>query len=72
MEELLKQVLSQQKMRPYLEETLFPDLRVSIKDLLVTIVENKELDKHWRTKERENQKLIRATRKAEQDRKRLE
>lgn len=41
-------------MRPYLEETLFPDLRLSVKELLVAIVDNKELDKHWRTKEREN------------------
>ena len=59
-------------MRPYLEETLFPDLRQTIRELLVTIIENRELDKHWHTKERENQKLIRATRRAEQDRKRLE
>ena len=33
---------------------------------------NHELDRHWLTKERENQKLIKATRKAEIDRKRLE
>ena len=33
---------------------------------------NKELDRHWQTKERENHKIIKATRRAARDRKRLE
>ena len=51
---------------------MLPDLRMSIKELLEQIIANKELDRHWYSKERENQKLIKATRKADRDRKRLE
>ena len=72
MEEVIKQVLNQEKLRPYLEDKTLPDLRQCLKDLLHEITVNKELDRHWMTKERENQKKIRATKKAEIDRKRLE
>ena len=41
-------------MRPYLEVKLMPDLRLGIKELLKEIIENKEVDRHWLTKEREN------------------
>jgi hypothetical protein len=41
-------------MRPYLEDKLFPDLRLGIKELLLKIIENKDLDRHWLTKEKEN------------------
>ena len=47
-------------------------MRLGIKELLLTIIESKELDRHWLTKEKENAKLFRATRKADHDRKRLE
>ena len=72
MEEALKTVMSNQNMRPILEEKMLPDLRLGIKELLQQIVTNKELDRHWHSKERENQKLIKETRRAERDRKRLE
>ena len=51
---------------------MLPDLRLGIKELLQQIIANKELDRHWQSKERENQKLIKATRRADRDRKRLE
>ena len=59
-------------MRPYLEEKTFPDLRLSIRDLLKTIAQNQELDRYWGKMERQNNKVIRAARRAEADRKRLE
>ena len=49
-----------------------PDLRLGIKELLKEIIENKELDRHWHTKERVNQSMIKKTKIAELDRKRLE
>ena len=55
-----------------MEGQLMPDLRLGIRELLKEIIENKELERHWHTKERENQTMIKATRKAELDRKRLE
>ena len=54
MEEMLQKVLNQKNMRPYLEEKMLPDLRMSIKELLEQIIANKELDRHWYSKEREN------------------
>ena len=51
---------------------MLPDLRLSIKELLEQIQANRELDRHWHSKERENQRLIKATRRADRDRKRLE
>lgn len=51
---------------------MLPDLRLGIKELLQQIIANKELDRHWQSKERENQKLMKATRRADRDRKRLE
>ena len=65
-------MLNREKLRPYLEDKTLPDLRQCLKDLLHEITVNKELDRHWVTKERENHKKIRATKKAEIDRKRLE
>jgi len=47
-------MLTQQNMRPYLEAKLFPDLRQGIQELLKTVMDNKELDRHWHTMEREN------------------
>ena len=72
MEEVMQKVLNQKNMRPFLEEKMLPDLRLGIKELLQQIIQNKELDRHWQSKERENQKLIKATRRADRDRKRLE
>ena len=71
-EEVLSKVLNQKNMRPYLEVKLMPDLRLGIKELLKEIIENKELDRHWHTKERVNQSMIKKTKIAELDRKRLE
>ena len=68
----MKKVLNQKTLRPYFEEKMLPDLRLGIKELLQQIIVNKELDRHWQSKERENQKLIKATRRADRDRKRLE
>ena len=72
MEDVMRQVLNQKNMRPYLEEKMLPDLRLGIKELLQQIIANKELDRHWQSKERENLKMIKATRRADRDRKRLE
>ena len=54
MEDVIQQMFSQTKLRPALEERTLPDLRASIKELLQQIVLNRELDRHWQTKEREN------------------
>ncbi len=72
MDEAIEKVLSNRNMRPYLEEKTLPDVRLAIKELLQQIVNNKDLERHWQTKERENLRLIRNTRRAERDRKRLE
>ncbi len=72
MDEAIEKVLSNRNMRPYLEEKTLPDVRNAIKELLQQIVNNKDLERHWQTKERENLRLIRNTRRAERDRKRLE
>ena len=37
-----------------MEGQLMPDLRLGIKELLKEIIENKELERHWHTKERDN------------------
>ena len=72
MEQAIDKVLTQHNIRPVLEKSMLPDLRLSVKELLKEIIVNKELDRHWLTKERENARLHRATRRAEIDRKRLE
>ena len=72
MEDVMRSVLNQKNMRPYLEEKMLPDLRLSIKELLSQIMANKELDRHWQSKERENLRMMKATRRADRDRKRLE
>ena len=72
LEKAINNALTQHNIRPVLEEKMLPDLRLSVKELLKEIIVNKELDRHWMTKERENARLHRATRRAEIDRKRLE
>ena len=71
-EEIGKLLLKQSEMRPYLEKQMMPDLRAAIKELLNQIRDNRELDYHWTTKEKENAKLLKQTRRAERDRRRLE
>ena len=65
-------LITPNSMRPMLEEKCLPDVRLAIKELLRQIVTNKELDRHWHGMERQNIKLIKETRRAERDRKRLE
>ena len=62
----------EEKLRPFMDQKTLPDLRLSLKELLEQIVVNRDLERHWQSKERENQKLINRARKDERDRKRLE
>ena len=62
----------EEKLRPFMDQKTLPDLRLSLKELLEQIVVNRDLERHWQSKERENQKLINRARRDERDRKRLE
>ena len=58
--------------RNFLENKLFPDLRVSLKELVDIIHENGELEKYWSEVEKQNEDARRAARRLEKERRKLE
>mmetsp|Transcript_27932 Transcript_27932/g.24706 ORF Transcript_27932/g.24706 Transcript_27932/m.24706 type:complete len:178 (+) Transcript_27932:11-544(+) len=58
--------------RKFLEDKLFPNLRVGLQELVDMIHDNGELDIYWEEVEKKNEEARRAARRLDKERKRLE
>jgi hypothetical protein len=64
--------ITNQTARPYLEENLFPEVRVALKQLLEHIQSSGELNRYWSAVDKQNDEARKAARRVERERKRLE
>ncbi len=58
--------------REYLEQKVFGDVRIAMKQLLDYIQESGELERYWNIVEKENEEARKEAKRLEKERKRLE
>lgn len=64
--------ITNQTARPYLEDNLFPEVRVALRQLLEHIQSSGELNRYWSAVDKQNDEARKAARRVERERKRLE
>ena len=69
---LLRGLITQYNMKDYCEDELFQDFRTAMKEMLAHITQTGELDRHWRTMQKQNDLVKRNARKEARNRRRLE
>lgn len=72
MEILNTENITNVSVRNFLENKLFPNLRLGLQELVDIIHENGELEKYWSEVEKQNEDARRAARRLEKERRKLE